>query len=232
VGLNLPTVVDREAAQLADFVCGANEDGKHLIGVNWGRDLPEPATADLRLVRGGDRSPDGRGVLQIQRGIEVGHIFQLGDKYSKAMGATVLDEAGRALVLTMGCYGIGVTRVVAAAIEQNHDERGIIWPQAIAPYQLALLPMNLHKSVRVREAAERIYTQLSQVGVEVLFDDRRERPGVMFADADLIGIPHRLVVGERGLDAGRVEYKGRRDMESQEVPLTSLQDFLREVLES
>jgi prolyl-tRNA synthetase len=228
VGLSIPVVVDRAAAQLADFVCGANENGKHLTGVNWGRDLPEPNAVDIRNVVEGDASPDGKGTLSIKRGIEVGHIFQLGQKYSKAMGATVLDEQGKAVVMTMGCYGIGVSRVVAAAIEQNHDDSGIIWPNAIAPFQVALLPMNMHKSQRVREAVDELYNELTEAGFEVILDDRKERPGVMFADMELIGIPHRLVLGERGLDAGNIEYKGRRDADKQEVSLANVIEFLKE----
>jgi prolyl-tRNA synthetase len=228
VGLAIPVFVDRAAAHLADFVCGANQDGKHLTGVNWGRDLPEPATVDIRNVVDGDASPDGHGTLSIKRGIEVGHIFQLGDKYAKAMNATVLDEAGKALVMTMGCYGIGVSRVVASAIEQNHDENGIIWPEAIAPFQVALLPMNMHKSERLRVAAEKLYDELKAAGFEVILDDRKERPGVMFADMELIGIPHRIVMGEKGLDAGTLEYKGRRDADKQDIALDSIIEFLKE----
>ncbi len=231
VGLTIPVIADHSAAQLSDFVCGANRDGKHLTGVNWGRDLPEPQTADLRNVVEGDPSPDGKGRLVIKRGIEVGHIFQLGNKYSAAMKATALDENGRQKVLEMGCYGIGVSRVVAAAIEQNHDERGIVWPSAIAPFQVALLPMSMHKSQRVREAAEALYQQLTDTGVEVLFDDRKERAGVMFADMELIGIPHRLVLGERGLDADKIEYKGRRDRDSREIPLGDLPAFIQEKID-
>jgi len=231
VGLNIPLLVDVTACFASNFVCGANRDGQHLTGVNWARDLPEPQTFDLRNVEVGDYSPDGFGTLEIMRGIEVGHIFQLGEKYSKAMQATVLDEAGKAVTLSMGCYGIGVSRIVAAAIEQNHDEQGIIWTNALAPFTVALLPMNMHKSYRVQEAAEKIYQALSEVGIEVLFDDRKERAGVMFADMELMGIPHRLVVSERGLDEGKVEYKGRTDKESQIIPLeqaiTFLQDKLR-----
>jgi prolyl-tRNA synthetase len=230
VDIGIPLVVDRDAAVVADFVCGANEDGKHLSGVNWGRDLPEPEVADLRNVVEGDPSPDGKGVLTIKRGIEVGHIFQLGNKYSEAMKATVLDENGKAVVMTMGCYGIGVSRVVASAIEQNHDDKGIIWPEAIAPFQLALLPMNMQKSEAVRETAEKLYAELVAAGYDVLFDDRGERPGVMFADMELIGIPHRVVIGERGLKNGTIEYKGRSDAENQDVPLTQLMDFLDERL--
>jgi prolyl-tRNA synthetase len=222
-----PVVVDRATASLADFVCGANENGKHLTGVNWGRDLPEPEVADLRNVVEGDPSPDGKGTLSIKRGIEVGHIFQLGRKYTQALDATVLDESGKSVVMTMGTYGIGISRVVAATIEQNHDQRGIIWPAAIAPFQVALLPMNMHKSQRLREAVAILHDTLTAAGIDVLLDDRKERPGVMFADMELIGIPHRIVLGERGLDAGIVEYKGRRDTDKQEVPLGGLEAFLR-----
>jgi len=223
-----PVIVDRAAAQLADFVCGANEDGKHLTGVNWGRDLPEPEVADLRNVVEGDASPDGQGTLEIKRGIEVGHIFQLGQKYAEAMKATVLDENGKATVMTMGCYGIGVSRVVASAIEQNHDDRGILWPAAIAPFHVAIVPMNMHKSQRLREAVDGLYAELEAAGFDVLLDDRKERPGVMFADMELIGIPHRIVLGERGLDAGTLEYKGRGDADKQDIPLDSVIDFLKE----
>ncbi|NIP16750.1 MAG: proline--tRNA ligase, partial [Xanthomonadales bacterium] len=206
VDLKIPVIVDHAAAHLADFVCGANEDGNHLRGVNWGRDLPEPDSADLRNVVDGDPEPDGNGTLTIARGIEVGHIFQLGTKYSEAMKATVLDEQGKEVPMVMGCYGIGVSRIVAAAIEQNHDDRGIIWPDAIAPFQVALLPMNMKKSQRVRAATEALYTELCAAGLEVLLDDRPVRPGVMFSDMELIGIPHRVVVGEKNLDAGLLEY--------------------------
>jgi prolyl-tRNA synthetase len=232
VGLSVPVLVDHAAAHLADFVCGANEDGMHLTGVNWGRDLPEPVSVDLRNVVEGDPSPDGKGDLSIARGIEVGHIFQLGQKYSQALNATVLDENGEAVVVTMGCYGIGVSRVVASAIEQNNDKQGIIWPDAIAPFQVALLPMAMHKSQRLREAVEALYEELRGAGLDVLFDDRNVRPGVMFADMELIGIPHRVVLGERGLDAGQVEYKGRRDEEATLVPLTELVAFLKSKLEA
>ena len=225
-----PVIADRAAAVLADFVCGANQAGRHLTGVNWGRDLPEPEVADLRNVVEGDPSPDGKGVLSIKRGIEVGHIFQLGTKYAEALDATVLDESGKAVTMSMGCYGIGVSRVVAAAIEQNFDDRGIIWPDNIAPFQVALLPMNMHKSLRLREAVEKLHDELLDAGIEVLLDDRKERPGVMFADMELIGIPHRIVVGERGLDAGTVEYKGRRDADKQDVELHGIVDFLRQRL--
>jgi prolyl-tRNA synthetase len=226
VGLSVPMFVDRAAASLSDFVCGANVDGQHLTGVNWGRDLPEPQTADLRKVTDGDPSPDGKGRLVIRRGIEVGHIFQLGTKYSRAMNATCLDETGNSLVMTMGCYGIGVSRIVAAAIEQNHDDRGILWPEPIAPFHVGLVPINMHKSRRLAEAAERLYRELLDAGIEVLFDDRRERPGVMFADMDLIGLPHRLVLSERGLDAGTLEYKGRASEHSRDVPLEGIVAFL------
>ncbi len=221
-------VADQTVAVISDFVCGANEDGYHLTGLNFVRDLHEPATVgDIRNVVAGDPSPDGKGALAIARGIEVGHIFQLGTKYSSAMNATVLDQNGQSVVMTMGCYGIGVSRVVASAIEQNNDERGIIWPAAIAPFQVALLPMNMQKSQRVREAAEKLYQELQGVGIEVLFDDRPLRAGVMFADVELIGIPHRLVLGERGLDAGTIEYQGRRDTESQNLPLSGIVDFIK-----
>ncbi len=221
-GLNIPVIADRAAIALADFVCGANEDGRHLTGVNWGRDLPEPEVADLRNVRDGDPSPDGTGTLSIARGIEVGHIFQLGDKYSKALAATVLDEQGRETVMSMGCYGIGVSRIVAAAIEQNHDAQGILWPDPIAPFRVALLPMNMKKSTRVREACERLYSGFQGAGVDVLFDDRDVRPGVMFADMELIGIPHRVVVGEKNLDKGVVEYKTGRTRDAEEVTLDAI----------
>jgi prolyl-tRNA synthetase len=231
LGLTIPCVVDRTVAVTADFSAGANQDGKHWFGLNWGRDLPLPEVADLRNVVEGDPSPDGRGQLTIARGIEVGHIFQLGHKYSEAMKARVLDEAGRALTLEMGCYGIGVSRVVAAAIEQHHDERGIIWPEPIAPFQVALVPMKLAKSYRVREATEAIYRELTAAGIEVLLDDRDERPGFMFADMELIGIPHRLVVGDKGLDTGLLEYKGRRDAELTHVPIADILPFLQERLQ-
>jgi prolyl-tRNA synthetase len=227
MGLDIPVFADRSAVVVADFVCGANRDGHHLTGVNWGRDLPDPQVADLRNVEDGDPSPDGQGNLVIRRGIEVGHIFQLGRKYSEAMGCSVLDESGKSQVLTMGCYGIGITRVVAAAIEQNHDDRGIAWPAAIAPFDVILLGLNHHKSVRVTEALAPLYQALQDAGLSVLMDDRPLRPGVMFADADLIGIPHRLVLGERGLDKGVIEYKGRRDADNEEIPLDEIVAFLK-----
>ncbi|HYQ72131.1 MAG TPA: proline--tRNA ligase, partial [Gammaproteobacteria bacterium] len=232
VGLDIPVIVDHAAAHLADFTCGANKDGRHLTGVNWGRDLPEPVCADLRNVVAGDPSPDGKGTLSIARGIEVGHIFQLGTKYSEAMQASVLDEQGRELPMIMGCYGIGVSRIVAAAIEQNHDDRGMIWPQAIAPWQIALLPMNMKKSARVREATDALYDELQDAGFEVLLDDRPVRPGVMFSDMELIGIPCRVVVGEKNLDQGLIEYRGRRDADSRDIARSDIVAFLRTQLAS
>jgi len=228
VGLTLKVYADRSAAQLADFVCGANRLDAHLTGVNWGRDLPEPEVVDVRNVVAGDPSPSGRGTLGIARGIEVGHIFQLGRKYSEAMNATVLDEQGKAVTMFMGCYGIGVTRVVAAAIEQNHDERGILWPEPIAPFQVSLIPINLQKSERVRETAERLYEELQSAGFEVLYDDRDARPGVKFADDELLGIPHRVVVGDKGLDRGVLEYKPRSGEGAADVPAAQIVQFLRQ----
>jgi prolyl-tRNA synthetase len=219
VGLGCRCYADHAALHLADFACGANERDAHLTGVNWGRDLPEPEAADLRNAVEGDPSPSGQGRLRIARGIEVGHIFQLGCKYSEALGATVLDEQGRSVTMAMGCYGIGVTRVVAAAIEQNHDDRGIIWPEPIAPFEVVLVPLNWAKSARVREVAESLYRELNAAGIDVLLDDRDARPGVKFADAELLGIPHRVVVAERGLDAGRLEYRHRRASENEDLPL-------------
>ncbi|TGN41454.1 proline--tRNA ligase [Marinobacter confluentis] len=226
VNLPVPVIVDRSAAHLADFVCGANKDDFHLTGVNWERDLPLPRVEDLRDVVEGDASPDGKGTLEIRRGIEVGHIFKLGNKYSSAMNATVLDENGKANILEMGCYGIGVSRIVAASIEQNHDDKGIIWPEAIAPFEVAIVTLNGHKSPAVQEAGERLYTQLRQAGFDVLLDDRKERPGVKFADIELIGIPHRLVVSDRGLEAQTLEYKGRRDADKQDIALDEALPFL------
>lgn len=230
IGLDIPIIVDHTAAHLADFVCGANRDGEHLQGVNWQRDVPEPLVADIRNVQKGEMAADGSGKLNTARGIEVGHIFQLGSKYSSKMKATCLNENGEAQTLIMGCYGIGVSRVVAAAIEQNHDDKGIIWPDAIAPFQLSLIPINMHKSARLREAVEKLYNELLQQGVDVLLDDRKERPGVMFADAELIGIPHRLTFSERGLDAATIEYKGRCDSDNQEVQLDSVIEFIQQQL--
>lgn len=232
VGLAIPYIVDRSAAAVSDFVCGANEDGKHLTGVNWERDVALGEIADLRNVEEGDPSPDGQGSITIARGIEVGHIFQLGQKYSEAMNATVLDQNGRAQVMTMGCYGIGVSRVVAAAIEQNHDDKGIIWPAAIAPFQVALLPMKMSKSHRVREAVEKLYGDLTTAGIDVLLDDRDVRPGFMFADMELIGIPHRVVVGEKGLDQGTVEYRGRTESENSMIDIDNIVSVLRERLDA
>ncbi|MEK5769241.1 proline--tRNA ligase [Acinetobacter variabilis] len=210
----LTVIVDRAASVLSDFVAGANEADKHATGVNWERDAQFSEVYDLRNVVEGDPSPDGKGTLQIKRGIEVGHIFQLGKKYSEALGCKVLGEDGKPFTVTMGCYGIGVTRVVASAIEQNYDEKGIIWPAAIAPFEVAIVPMNAHKSPRTLEAAESLYAELQAAGFDVLLDDRNERPGVKFSDLELTGIPHRIVIGEKGLDAGTFEYKGRRDAES------------------
>lgn len=226
VNLPVPVIVDRSAAHLADFVCGANKEDCHLTGVNWERDLPLARVEDLRNVVEGDLSPDGKGTLEIRRGIEVGHIFKLGNKYSTAMNATVLDENGKNSILEMGCYGIGVSRIVASSIEQNHDDKGIIWPEAIAPFEVAIVTLNGHKSPAVQEAGERLYEQLKQAGYDVLLDDRKERPGVKFADIELIGIPHRFVVSDRGLDAETLEYKGRRDAEKQDLPLGEALPFL------
>jgi prolyl-tRNA synthetase len=230
LGSPFPVIVDRSAAVMADFTCGANEDGFHLTGVNWGRDLPEATVADLRNVVEGDPSPDGVGRLVIRRGIEVGHIFQLGNKYSKALGASVLDDSGRSVELTMGCYGIGVSRLVAASIEQHHDEAGICWPDAIAPFQVVLVPINLQKSERLRQAVEALHAELTSAGFDVLLEDRAERLGVLLADHDLIGIPHRLLLGDRGLDAGTIEYKHRRAADKEEWPLAEVVARLRERL--
>lgn len=229
IKLPMPVIVDRSVAVMSDFAAGANQDDKHYFGINWERDLALPTVADLRNVQEGDASPCGQGVVQIKRGIEVGHIFQLGNNYSSKMNATVLNEAGKSSVLEMGCYGIGVSRIVAAAIEQNHDERGIIWPEAIAPFQVVIIPMNMHKSARVQEVAEQLYQELSAAGIEVLFDDRKERPGVMFADAELLGVPHHITIGERSLDKGLIEYKHRRQGEKQEVALADIVTKLTEL---
>ena len=227
VGLNITVIADHTAAHTADFICGANENNKHLKGVNWGRDLDEPITADIRNIVEGDPSPDHKGTISIVRGIEVGHIFQLGEKYSKALKATVLDENGANKVMTMGCYGIGVSRVVAAAIEQNNDDKGIIWPQSIAPFDVALAPINMQKSERLKAAAEKLYNDLTDAGFDVLFFDQKERLGSMLANIELIGIPHRLVLGERGLDSATIEYKGRRDKESQDISLDDIIEQLK-----
>ncbi|RUO55880.1 proline--tRNA ligase [Pseudidiomarina homiensis] len=220
VDLPFELVIDRSVAVMADFGAGANEDGFHFFNINWERDVPLPVVADLRNVVEGDPSPCGQGNLQIKRGIEVGHIFQLGKKYSDAMKVGVLTETGKHENLLMGCYGIGVSRIVAAAIEQNHDKFGITWPEALAPFQVAIVPMNMHKSVRVQETAEQLYSELKAAGVDVLFDDRKERPGVMFADMELIGIPHQIVIGERNLDEQAVEYKNRRSGEKTKVAIS------------
>ena len=226
VNAKVRLIADCAAAAMGNFVCGANESGHHFMGVNYGRDLPEPsATADIRNVIAGDPSPDGKGTLELCRGIEVGHIFQLRTKYSAALNATFLDENGKTQFMEMGCYGIGVSRIVAAGIEQNYDERGITLPASMAPFQLAIAPIGMKKNIAVRDAAEQLYAELSAIsGLEVLLDDRDERPGVMFADLELIGIPHRIVIGERGLKDGLVEYKGRRDESAQQIPL---QDIVR-----
>ncbi|MGG2143366.1 proline--tRNA ligase [Symbiopectobacterium sp. RP] len=226
VNMPIPVIIDRTVAAMSDFGAGANQDGKHFFGINWERDVALPQVADIRNVVEGDASPDGKGTLLIKRGIEVGHIFQLGTKYSQALQASVQGEDGRNQILTMGCYGIGVTRVVAAAIEQNHDDSGIIWHDAIAPFQVAILPMNMHKSFRVKELAEDIYQQLRAKGIDVLLDDRKERPGVMFADMELIGVPHTIVIGDRNLDNDEIEYKYRRDGEKKMIKVGEIVDFL------
>jgi len=232
VGLKIPVIVDHSAAHLADFVCGANRDGVHLTGVNWERDCPIDDVADIRNVVPGDPSPDGKGVLEIKRGIEVGHIFQLGTKYSEAMNAKVLNEEGREQVMIMGCYGIGVSRVVASAIEQNHDENGIIWPDALAPFQVALIPINIQKSEQVRETCEKLYTQLQERGLDVLFmDEEKARLGAMLADVELVGIPHRVVIGDRGLENGEVEYRHRRETENRTIGLNDIIEFLTKTIE-
>ncbi|MGY4677886.1 proline--tRNA ligase [Pasteurella sp. P03HT] len=226
IHLPMPVIADRTVANMDNFSAGANQDGKHYFGINWERDLPVPQIADLRNVVEGDPSPDGKGVLQIKRGIEVGHIFQLGTKYSAAMNATVQGEDGRPQTMIMGCYGIGVTRVIAAAIEQHHDERGIIWPENIAPFKVAIVPMNMHKSESVQQFAEKLYRTLTAQGVEVIFDDRKERPGVMFADMELIGVPHMIVIGEKNLEKGEIEYKNRRSGEKEMIAKDQLLDVL------
>ncbi|MEI7783220.1 MAG: proline--tRNA ligase [Betaproteobacteria bacterium] len=230
IGLKKPVrvIADREVAVMADWICGANEADFHITGVNWGRDLPEPElVADLRNVVAGDASPDGQGSLAIERGIEVGHVFYLGTKYSKAMNASFLDEDGKPKLMEMGCYGIGITRLPAAAIEQNHDERGIIWPDALAPFTVVICPIGAHRSAAVRERAEQVHDALSALGVEVMLDDRDERPGAMFADWELIGVPHRLVISERGLKEGQLEYQHRKDAAATKVPDAEALDFLR-----
>ncbi|GCF91248.1 MULTISPECIES: proline--tRNA ligase [unclassified Shewanella] len=227
IGLKIPIVIDHSVSVMSDFAAGANVDDKHYFGINWERDLPTAQVADIRNVVEGEPTPDGSGTYAMARGIEVGHIFQLGTNYSKSMNATVLDENGKSQVLLMGCYGVGVSRIVAAAIEQNFDERGIIWPEAIAPFSVGILPMNMHKSHRVTDIAEQLYKDLNEAGIEVLLDDRKERPGVMFADMELIGIPHTVVIGDRNIDAGVFEYKNRRTGEKQDIPFDQLLDFLK-----
>ena len=228
IGLTIPIIADRSVMLMSDFVCGANEEGKHFQGVNWERDLPIPEyVEDIRTVVEGDPSPDGNGQITLARGIEVGHIFQLGTKYSASMKAGVINEGGKNQIMLMGCYGIGISRVVAAAIEQNHDDKGIIWPSNLAPFQVALCPMNMHKSERLKVAAEQLYQDLQAAGFEVLFDDRKVRAGFMFSDMELIGIPHCIIVGDRGLDAGTVEYKSRIAKENEEILLVDIVAFLK-----
>jgi prolyl-tRNA synthetase len=230
IGLKKPVkvVADREVAAMADWVCGANEADFHLTGVNWERDLPAPAlVADLRNVVEGDASPDGKGVLAIERGIEVGHVFYLGTKYSKAMNATFLDEGGKPQFMEMGCYGIGITRLPAAAIEQNHDARGIIWPDAIAPFTVVVCPIGMDRSTEVKAVAEQLHADLLAAGVDVILDDRGERPGAMFADWELIGVPHRVTIGDRGLKEGHVEYQHRRDAAATKVPAADVLSFVK-----
>ena len=228
VNLPIPCIVDRSVAVMSDFAAGANIDDKHYFGINWERDLVLPEVADIRNVIEGDPSPDGKGTLSIKRGIEVGHIFQLGKKYSEALKATVLNDQGKATVMTMGCYGIGISRVVAAAIEQNYDDKGIIWPQAIAPFQVVIIPINMHKSDTLKPIAEKLYDDLQALGIDVLLDDRKERPGIMFADMELIGIPHRIVLGDRSLEKGLVEYKARTDKDNTEIALDNIVEFIKD----
>lgn len=227
INMPLPIIADQEVALMSDFGAGANIDDKHYFGINWGRDTAEPEVADLRNVVEGDASPDGKGTLEIKRGIEVGHIFQLGTKYSEAMGANVLDEQGKARTLEMGCYGIGITRIVAAAIEQNHDDRGIIWSESIAPFQVAIVAIGYTKSEQVKARADALYQALGAAGIDVLLDDRKERPGVMFADMELIGIPHRLTVGERALERGVIEYANRASGEKQDIDIETTLEFIK-----
>jgi len=238
IKMPIPVLVDRSAAACSDFVCGANEENMHFTGVNWQRDfstkganasgLDSSIVVDLRQVVAGDPSPCGNGTLDIRKGIEVGHIFQLGDKYSKAMNCGVLSETGKYQVLQMGCYGIGITRIVAAAIEQNNDKYGIMWPDAIAPFKVVIIPMNMHKLHRVNEVAQKLYQDLLDAGVEVLFDDRKERPGVMFADMELIGVPHSIIIGERNLDENALEYKNRATGEKIMLPIDKVVTFITE----
>ncbi|RXJ72493.1 proline--tRNA ligase [Veronia nyctiphanis] len=231
VGLKVTFIADRSVAAMSDFGAGANVDGKHYFGINWDRDVTLGEVADIRSVVEGDPSPCGQGTIQLKRGIEVGHIFQLGTNYSEKMNCGVLGADGKNTILEMGCYGIGVSRVVAAAIEQNHDENGIIWPDAIAPFTVAIVPMNMHKSERVREAAEKLYADLKAAGVEVLFDDRKERPGVMFSDMELVGVPHTVIIGERSMDKGVFEYKHRRDGEKIAVDMENMVDYLKDAFQ-
>lgn len=230
INLNCRIIADHAAVNVQNFVCGANEIGFHFINANWERDVPTPEHFDLRKIQPGDPSPDGNGTIQVRRGIEVGHIFQLGDKYSRELNANVLDQDGREKILTMGCYGIGVTRVVAATIEQNYDDHGIAWPLPLAPFQVSLIPINLDKSSAVAEYCEELYLQLQHLGIEVLFDDRNARPGMMFADHELIGIPHRVVISDRGLKAGTVEYKSRSNDEVLHISLVKIKDYLRSAI--
>ena len=230
VGLSIPVIVDRSAAVLADFACGANRDDWHYTGANWERDAHITQVADLREICEGDPSPDGLGTIDIKRGIEVGHIFQLGQKYSAALNAQVLDDNGKSQTLSMGCYGIGISRIVAAAIEQNHDDNGICWPESMAPFRVAIVPLNMNKSEAVAAAAIQLYEQLQALGIEVLLDDRNERPGIKFADMELIGIPHRIVIGDRSLTEGQVEYKQRTEADAHNIPLHNVIDFLRDKL--
>ena len=231
VNLEIPVIVDFAAAALSDFICGANEDDKHFIGVNWGRDTKKIIASDLRIVVSGDPSPDGKGNLEIKRGIEVGHIFQLGTKYSDSMNANVIGEDGRAVNMNMGCYGIGVTRIIAASIEQNHDDRGIIFPEAIAPFQLVIVPINYNKSSRVKALADRLYMDCLEQNIEVLLDDRKERPGIMFADSELIGIPHRLVISDTHADNGKIEYKSRKMPDKVEVDFKEVVSYILDKLD-
>jgi prolyl-tRNA synthetase len=232
VGLTIPVIADHSAAALSDFICGANEVDHHLTGVNWERDASDPAAADIRNVVDGDLSPSGGGTLSIARGIEVGHIFQLGDNYSSRMNAVVLNHEGKETSMLMGCYGIGVSRIVAAAIEQNHDEHGIIWPEPMCPFSVILLSLNAKKSEDVGAATEELYAQLQQAGIEVLLDDRDTRPGVKFADADLLGIPHRLVVGDRGLKEGLIEYRHRGSGDEEKIALDGAIEIVRQKIEA
>ena len=228
---NIPIIVDYSAASMSDFVCGANEDDKHFVGVNWGRDTKKIIASDLRIVVSGDPSPDGKGNLEIKRGIEVGHIFQLGTKYSDSMNANVIGEDGRSVNMNMGCYGIGVTRIIAASIEQNHDDRGIIFPEAIAPFQLVIVPINYNKSSRVKALADQLYMDCLEQNIEVLLDDRKERPGIMFADSELIGIPHRLVISDTHADNGKIEYKSRKMPDKVEVDFNEVVSYILDKLD-